>query len=119
MIYEKAMQLADALESREYGQIKGMLKSNAGYCCLGVACELSHVGEFMNSRYLCPGDSSWSSLPEGVMAYYGFYHREGIRRDGDDIVIGGKKYDSLINANDNGCTFTQIGQYIRENWKAL
>ena len=35
-----------ALESGEYKQGRGRLRDDNGFCCLGVACDLSGLGEW-------------------------------------------------------------------------
>lgn len=43
----------------------------------------------------------------------------GARRDGLPININDKDYVSLADANDNGCTFAMIADYIEQNWSEL
>jgi hypothetical protein len=35
------------------------------------------------------------------------------------IAIGETRYNNLAGANDAGCTFAQIADYIEANWEAL
>lgn len=44
-----------ALRSGEYKQVVGSLKTNDGYCCLGVLCEVANIeqpGPRLDGRYL-------------------------------------------------------------------
>lgn len=63
--------------------------------------------------------ASGDLLPPEAQEYYGFYDAEGSRRDGAKILIDGKTYGNLSEANDKGVTLAKIGEYIRENWKHL
>ena len=119
---QKAMQLVRALRSGEYSQQRRgkLVDDNDNFCCLGVACNISRAdlaweryngSWFMNNRH--------GSLPPRIKKEFGFYGYEGERRDLKPIIIGYKKYLSLIDANDQGCTFDQIANYIEKNYKAL
>src|ERR1044072_5163097 len=39
------------LESDDYKQIKGKLKKENGYCCLGIACEISGLTKFERRKF--------------------------------------------------------------------
>ena len=117
----KAMKLVRALRSGEYKQGTGHLVDNKdNFCCLGVACNIStsplewkrlwgdwHIG------------GEWGFLPLSIMREYGFNTREGDRIDGAPIIIEGKVYQCLTEANDEGATFDQIADYIEKNYKEL
>ena len=42
---------AVALESGDYQQTDGLLRKGDGYCCLGVGCDLSALGEWNIDNY--------------------------------------------------------------------
>jgi len=58
-------------------------------------------------------------LPTSVMEHFGFCSKDGILDDGGPIVVDGKEHISLANANDDGCTFDQIADAIKANWRRL
>src|SRR3990167_8725500 len=72
----RVRRLVAALRSGKYKRGIGRLRSEDGkkFCCLGVACDISGVGEWkkdwLDFRYL--GNSS--SLPQEVQTYFGFDH---------------------------------------------
>ena len=43
---EHRRELAAALRSGKYRQTRGRLRDSKGFCCLGVACEISGVGKW-------------------------------------------------------------------------
>lgn len=80
-------QLVDALRSGRYKQGKDALRIDDSYCCLGVACDISGLGEWKGTNiydddgrfvetqwcYELPsGASSSDVLPQAVAYYYGF-----------------------------------------------
>ena len=107
-----------ALRSGKFTQCKGTLRLGDHYCCLGVACELSGVGEWrsvflrrVNSSdfaYYVPGNQFGAKgmPPDEVQRWLGdpFVHVPG----GDDSLI--KK---LVQMNDSGrYTFEDIANAI-------
>lgn len=115
--------LVAALRSGEYRQTTEVLTDGKGYCCLGVACEISGLGGWVDSpmapeqwAYLVgkaarPGGSNWSSakLPELVRKYYGFAGR-------------GASYGAfsrLIEKNDGGVSFKKIADIIESEPEGL
>lgn len=86
-----------ALRSGEYDQVTGALHktpadrpvdSPTGYCCLGVACEISELGEWTEyGSYRTPGKVvlTGTVLPDDVVAWLGV-----------DMV------DPVIGYNENG-----------------
>ena len=68
----------EALRSGLYDQGFEALRTSTGeYCCLGVACDISGLGEWRENTYLGGGQS----LPEAVSHWLGVA--------GDDVNIGG------------------------------
>jgi hypothetical protein len=46
----------NALKGGEYNQVKNALKTDNGYCCLGVLCRISLPEEFESSNMLGYGN---------------------------------------------------------------
>lgn len=122
MIKSKAMKLVEALRSGKYSQGKDRLvDDNDNFCCLGVACNISKS----NLEWTQDGLGNWKIggeyevLPPTIQAEYGFCNDNGVRKNLDDIIIEGELYSSLADANDAGCTFEQIADYIEEHWEML
>jgi len=117
----KAMQLVEALRSGEYSQGIGQLVDSAdNFCCLGVACNISKAD--LPWKTYCAGwgmGGQTSILPIAIQKDFGFHSDSGRRRDRKDIIINGRQFKSLANANDRGCTFDQIADYIEEHYEAL
>lgn len=129
MIKERAMELVAALRSGKYTQTHARLKRTDGFCCLGVACDISGLGEWKNFRhgsyeYVTKDDHAKSdtSLPLAVQEYFGFTSSGGYfgevnieqpkGRTGHDLF-------SLIAMNDDGMTFSEIADFIEKNWEIL
>lgn len=109
----------DALRSGEYKQTKGNLRTDSGFCCLGVLCDLyakhkpacwkpsdctgfNHYwfypdADDMNacSQTLPNAVYKWAELPEN-----------------NPIAIRNR---SLAELNDGGYSFTEIANIIEEN----
>lgn len=116
MDYNRAMMLADALESGEYKQGERALRNGPDmFCCLGVACDL-YAKEH-------PEKQSWSFfnafmgetavLPKTVKDWFGFKTVTG----GLTNLVEG--YPSLLELNDGGKDFKYIAKVIRNNWERL
>jgi len=117
----KAMQLVKALRKGGYKQSTHQLvNNNDEFCCLGVACNISKQPlEWEEVEGVWFMGKAWGALPKEIQEEFGFYSDVGRRRDGKDIVINGTTYSSLARANDGGCTFEQIADYIEKNWEML
>jgi hypothetical protein len=94
-----------ALRSGEYKQTRGKLRSNdlTGYCCLGVACELSKLGTFCGIYYetTVPSESSNRNtyIPVEVMKWLGITDWFKIKR--------------LVQLNDiQDKTFSEIADFV-------
>lgn len=114
----------DALRSGEYTQGRNALTTDDGYCCLGVACELTvrnGVAQKVDNAYGHAAEFFWDdastvALPRAVFQWL------GITPDGD--LTHGIEYaphgdggaliaDNLVNLNDDaGYTFEQIADVI-------
>lgn len=125
------MELVAALRSGKYAQTTGRLKDiDGGYCCLGVACDISKVGKWASENETIAGTyylDCDTDLPLKVREYFGFHSASGLianltedieiidEDDEDNIIVG----DNLIDLNDNGATFNQIADIIEKHWKDL
>ena len=104
------MAWVEALESGEYKRGKLQLKNpdTGGYCCLGVACEISELGSWDTfGHYL----DSKCYLPVKVLKWLGL-------RDecGSIYSYTPSRCNSLIEANDHkNFGFKKIAKMIREN----
>lgn len=58
---------ADALRSGKYDQVNGVLRSSFGYCCLGVACDVSDVGCWVGYNYDIDDEASLETSIEGSL----------------------------------------------------
>jgi hypothetical protein len=114
--------LCVALESGDYEQRREYLRQDSGFCCLGVACDLSKLADWETSEN---GYYSYQKehgvMPEAVRKYYGFQTNAGsFNRDflSDDLRAEIKAAisrvpDSLIDLNDAGLSFSVIAKVIR------
>jgi hypothetical protein len=73
---ERVRAWVEALRSDEYVQGKCTLRGEAPdrperFCCLGVACDLSGLGEWSGTAYCVGGHSSATTLPRPVADWYG------------------------------------------------
>ncbi len=128
MIKEKAQLLVEALRGGKYKQGKYYLNiDNKEFSCLGVACEVSmkELGLKTTKPFKDREDNTieyndvYINLPLEVRDYFGFDSCLGERIDEDYVKIDGKIYKSLADANDKGCTFNQIADYIEKEYKNL
>jgi hypothetical protein len=104
-----------ALRSGKYEQTTGALRKGDAYCCLGVACEVSGVGEWRGSTTadLLPayGNDDYREsgiLPTPVINWLGL-------DDGDPMLVnperGGSTRASEWN-DEHGATFEEIADFI-------
>jgi hypothetical protein len=108
-------QWIEALESGKYEQTNGCLQNLEGqYCCLGVACELTGVGNFIEA----PFDEYEYALPE---YNENMYKDEKIVGDGvmpvnlrRKIKLTKRAQTRLYKMNDNGVSFKEIAKWIRK-----
>lgn len=75
---------AEALESDEFAQTKGALRTPSGHCCLGVACEVAmRNGVFLEAERdedsgTFAYDNEDSSLPDAVISWLGLVHENPV-----------------------------------------
>lgn len=78
MLNENAKKWVAALRSGKYQQATGWLRSDAGFCCLGVACDI-----FLRERGLFWDEAEGfhseddQILPGNVMKWLGLAHDQG------------------------------------------
>lgn len=93
-----------ALRSGEYEQTTEVLKNDEGFCCLGVACDISKLSEWgLISEYL----DETALLPGAVEKYFGL-------RDSTGSFWKGENHFSLTGMNDDGMRFEEIADVIEE-----
>lgn len=107
-----------ALRSGEYKQCKNSLRQEDGFCCLGVACDISGLGSWTSNMsttdylYAVEDEREESRLTSTIVDYMGVaksFDRVGYipfytDRDGNRVA--------LTILNDEGCTFDQIADII-------
>ncbi len=108
MIEERKNELVAALRSGKYQQSRKTLRNSTGFCCLGVACDISGISEW-DDKY--EYDGCESILPKSVMEYYGFCSSGGWLKNGDEI--------GLAKMNDAGKSFDEIADFIDAHWQEL
>jgi hypothetical protein len=108
---ENARKWIEALRSGKYAQTHGRLqRASGGYCCLGVACDISKLGEWVKvdnvSKSYVNGDESESSvLPQAVAEWLGISSSDGYFQVDDRL-------SSLLAMNDMGHSFEEIAATI-------
>jgi hypothetical protein len=115
MIKARADELIAALRSGKYQQTKSQLRHGNAFCCLGVACEISKLGEWIGQRYSTHDNISTFILPKSVQDYFGFSNRTGLLLS--DSLIDDDP--ALSTMNDHGHSFTEIADFIEANWERL
>jgi hypothetical protein len=111
LIPERKAELVAALRSGKYKQGRGYLKSQNGFCCLGVACDLYGKGDGWKHYGNDNGfafEGMISALPDTVKDYFGFSGGFG-----DEVNIGPEK-TVLSFHNDDGRTFAEIADAIEQ-----
>lgn len=97
---------------------------NHTYCCLGIACELAikcgikltktKVFATINQKDVIVYNAvGISSLPEEVKEWLGLRNRLGSFIEKKKIA--GRYVQSLAEANDKGCTFKEIADFLELN----
>ena len=77
---ERIKLLVDALRSGKYKKINNQLHDGKNFCTLGVACEITNLGKWVDNpglgySYVCRNKPQYRSnkyLPVDVHRYYGF-----------------------------------------------
>ena len=97
-----------ALRSGKYAQTRNVLKDEVGYCCLGVACDISGLGKWDGFHYSIGSEHRAGELPTLVRDALGLRACNGSFREG-----------CLTNLNDSGKTFAEIADIIESRPKGL
>lgn len=108
----------EALESGKYQQSMASLRNTTGFCCLGVACEISNLGKWEKLKNTCFSytiDNKYRQkatlqLPEYVCKWLGLRTVGGVPND--------KALETLTTLNDTGSSFNEIASIIRKNPEA-
>jgi hypothetical protein len=105
--------LVEALESDRYQQTDSFLRDQVPvkYCCLGVACDISGVGEWYGRRYAAPDDSSETVLPLDVLDWLGL---DDDQYDSIELPVTGDT--TAMHMNDGGRSFADIAAAIRKTY---
>lgn len=133
MNYEKALLLAEALESGRYVQGYRVLERRTVQedgsvevtnCCLGVATRLAQEAGVQMTEILDGNavefDGNFTSMTLKVRAWFGFRTRGGAFGESEMNAEEVDGYCTLIGLNDGGGhTFADIARIIRENWELL
>lgn len=117
---ENMTRLVEALESGEYTQAQSRLRTEDGFCCLGVACDVASsfgIGEWSRGfeqgwQFNTP-DSVYDEiavLPQRVREWLGVQHSqmELSKWNSGETAIG------ATTMNDSGKSFEEIAAKIRE-----
>jgi len=119
---EHRKQWVDALRSGKYQQTTGRLRDGDKFCCLGVACDISGLGEWRVSSckesmseaqdyHVNVFDEESGALPEKVMEWLGVQH--------PDVRTHYGEYMSLSIYNDSGSDFNHIASLIEAESKIV
>ena len=111
---EHRWQWIDILRSGDYEQAKHEMRNGDRYCCLGVACDISGLGEWVYSsggyEYVVDGQGKKDVLPLAVMDWLGLNQEAGEHYVNGSFSNG----TSLGELNDDGLTFEKIADIIEE-----
>jgi len=117
---DEEKKLIEALRSGKYQQAKGHLRIDGGYCCLGVACDISKIKgnwDHFGSYFQFSEDSQSSYLPNRVRYELGWQHPNGLthieRRGSPYYNEGYENCFALDELNDADFTFDQIADIIQ------
>jgi hypothetical protein len=100
-----------ALRSGRYQQDYGFLKTDRGFCCLGVLCEVAGLRSEKGSSY-----SEWFYSDSSKLLPERFF--PGLSRDGLANLESGVK--SLIEMNDRDkLSFSEIADFLEKNRETI
>jgi hypothetical protein len=113
-------QWIEALRSNEYEQTTAYLRTQQGYCCLGVLCDL-YAWEHDDVEWDRSNNGNsyefldaYQALPDKVMKWAGLSHADPYYVVADEET--GERNIHLSTVNDNGSTFEEIAQLIEEKF---
>jgi hypothetical protein len=128
------------LRSGKYRQTRSRLYDGEGYCCLGVACEVSEIGVWADEPYcgisykITGEDPESEVLPERIQKLLGLDSQspevpvwiadrcapEAMREVRDDLMlqtqVDSTSLVALAALNDRGATFAQLADAIEATW---
>ena len=111
----RQLAFVEALESGKYRQgVSRLKREDDCHCVLGVACDLSQLGEWVPDHigrpvYVVGNHNADISLPESVRKYYRFVDSAGRATDHNSET-------SLMSLNDtNELPFPEIAKILREH----
>ena len=98
-----------ALRSGDYKQTRHQLHiiygKNSGYCCLGVACEVSGLGEWDGEQFLVGDRMEACGLPAAVAEWLG---------------MTDKQESKAANLNDmTELSFSEIADQFERKWRRI
>lgn len=104
-----------ALKSGKYKQTSGYLRKDDGFCCLGVLCNL-HAKEHPKIAKTQTNPNVYLGqmcvLPDSV--------KQWAEMDTDNgLIYNGKSHGCLSEMNDQGKSFKEIAEVIKQNIKML
>jgi len=118
---EHRQKWVDALRSGAYTQGRDMLRNAAvdEYCCLGVACDISGLGQWKSNGdgamiFVVEEEDVWIEveqirLPASVMKWLGVSEAV-VNLSKDSLTLS-----TLAILNDNGVSFTEIADIIERD----
>ena len=113
----------EALRSGEYKQGMGVLREEDNkFCCLGVACDISGLGEWKYDLEDSDGINLSYVIEESVKKYSNdgllplpVQFWVGLRSNAGDAFESG----SLIQINDTGSSFKEVADFIEKEPEGL
>ncbi len=111
----------EALKSEEYNQSSSRLKTDKGFCCLGVLCDIHRKTiKKKDYKWESPKDGIFSyleseaSLPKIVIEWAGLSNEWGNLKK--EVKYKNVNHNSLYRLNDEGMTFKQIAKVIEKQF---
>ena len=102
----------EALRSGRYLQTREKLRDKSGFCCLGVACDISGKGTWKASL----NGKQWKQMQTFVISPYGSSKTCIPSPLREEIGLTEAEHKSLANLNDSGkATFANIADWIERN----
>jgi hypothetical protein len=88
------------LRSGEYQQCQGVLKTDSGFCCLGVLCDIYDDTRWNNENMFVFGGEGCDNWPPAEIL--------------NDVGLDRAKADVLASANDDDQPFSTIADIIEQ-----
>ena len=119
---ENMTALCEALESGQYPQTTNRLRRGDAFCCAGVACHKSGIGQWRDGDYYISGEREAEryELPKSVIDWLGITRGKGapcipVGKVTNDEFKGDRP--TAVGMNDVGKSFAQIAAAIRSYYK--